>query len=319
MLHLRIVTPGALTPKVCELLEADPAVSTIAVLSGASLRPRGDVVLADVAREAANDVIEGLRDLDVHHEGLVTIEPMHAWISQRGYDAVQAAPGSSTDAVVWADVIQRAYDDSELNWTYLSFMTLATLIASIAIALDSQVLVIGAMVLGPEFGPIAALGVALVCKRHALLRYAAGTLVFGFVAAIGLTTFVALGWRALGWVTYEDVAGRRPDTEFIYTPDKWSFLVAVIAAAAGVLSLTSARIGGLSGVFISVTTVPAAGNVALALAFGVWQEIRGSALQLVVNITGMALAGWLTLALQNVVWSRVAIHRSRLLTRRQRR
>ena len=32
-------------------------------------------------------------------------------------------------------------------------MSLATLIASIAIILDSQVLVIGAMVLGPEFGP----------------------------------------------------------------------------------------------------------------------------------------------------------------------
>ena len=50
-------------------------------------------------------------------------------------------------------------------------MTLATLIASIAIVLDSQILVIGAMVLGPEFIPIAALGVAaspatpLLCSR----------------------------------------------------------------------------------------------------------------------------------------------------------
>ena len=33
--------------------------------------------------------------------------------------------------------------------------------------------------------------------------------------------------------------GPRPDTAFIYTPDKWSFIVAIIAAAAGVLSLTS--------------------------------------------------------------------------------
>ena len=48
-----------------------------------------------------------------------------------------------------------------VNWTYLTFMSLATLIASIAIVLDSQVLVIGAMVLGPEFVPIAALGLAL--------------------------------------------------------------------------------------------------------------------------------------------------------------
>ena len=60
--------------------------------------------------------------------------------------------------------------DSELNWTFLSFMSLATLIAGVAIVLDSQVLVIGAMVLGPEFGAIAALGVALVRRRTVLAR-----------------------------------------------------------------------------------------------------------------------------------------------------
>ncbi len=112
----------------------------------------------------------------------------------------------------------------------------------------------------------------------------------------------------------EDVTGERPGTDFIYSPDKWSFIVALIAAAAGVLSLTSAKIGGLSGVFISVTTVPAAGNVALGIAFGAWEEVSGSALQLALNISGMVLAGWATLALQHVVWNRKARHRSRLLT-----
>jgi uncharacterized membrane protein len=84
----------------------------------------------------------------------------------------------------------------------------------------------------------------------------------------------------------------------------------VLAAAAGVLSLTSAKVGGLSGVFISVTTIPAAGNVGLGLAFGAWTEVVGSGLQLVVNLVGMALAGWLTLALQRAVWSRVPAPRS---------
>ena len=94
--------------------------------------------------------------------------------------------------------------------------------------------------------------------------------------------------------------------------------MAVVAAAAGVLSLTSARVGGLSGVFISVTTIPAAGNVALGLAFGAWPEVRGSTLQLLVNLTGMALAGWATLALQQAVWSRVSTHRARLVARLRR-
>lgn len=315
MLKLRIAAPADLTDRVLELLSDHPAVSSLSAIRGASLKPVGDVVLADVAREAANDVIDRLRDLGVHREGTVHIEPVRAWLSQRGLDADQRAPGSSADAVVWADVTQQAYEESELNWTYLSFMTLATVIAAIAIVLDSQVLVIGAMVLGPEFGAIAALGVALVRRRGSLFALAARTLVLGFAIAILLTTVAALAAGALGWVSLRDVTGPRPQTGFVYTPDKWSFIVAVVAAAAGVLSLTSARVGGLSGVFISVTTVPAAGNIGLAMAFGAWSEVRGSLLQLGVNLAGMAVAGWATLALQHAVWSRVSPHRSRLLAR----
>ena len=318
MLHLRISSPAALTDQVLTTLSDDPAISSLSAVRGASVRPQGDLVYADVAREAANDVVDRLRDLGIHREGSLHIEPVRAWLSQHGYDADRRAPGSSADSVVWADVTQRAYEESELNWTYASFMVLATLIAGIAIILDSQVLVIGAMVLGPEFGAVAALGVALVRRRASLLRLAGRSLLLGFVVAILATTAASLVGRALGWITLGDVTGPRPQTAFIYTPDKWSLIVAVVAAAAGVLSLTSARVGGLSGVFISVTTIPAAGNVGLGLAFGAWHEVWGSSLQLLVNLSGMALAGWATLALQQAVWSRVSLHRAKLVSRLRR-
>ena len=311
MLHLRICVPTDLSDDVVRLLTDDPAVSSLTLVRGASIRPVGDVIEADVAREASDDVVTRLQALDVHRVGTLQVEPVRTWVSQDGFDAERRAPGSGADSVVWAEVTQQAYGDSELNWTYLSFMTLATLIAAIAIVLDSQILVIGAMVLGPEFGAVAALGVALVRRRFGLFRLAARTLVLGFVVAIGLTCAAALLGRALGWITLDDVSGPRPGTAFIYSPDKWSFIVAVVAAAAGVLSLTSARVGGLSGVFISVTTVPAAGNVALGLAFGVGDEIWGSSLQLALNLSGMAVAGWLTLLVQQAVWSRVSERRAR--------
>jgi uncharacterized hydrophobic protein (TIGR00271 family) len=319
VMHLRIIAPSDLRSQIVSFLESQPAVSSVVLLPSASVRPRGDLVLADVAREAANDVIEELRSLGVQHAGSVHIEPVRTWMSQAGFDAERRTPGSSADAVVWADVTQRAYEESELNWTYLSFMTLATMLASIAIVLDSQVLVIGAMVLGPEFTAVAALGLALVRHRLSLFALAVRTLSVGFLVAIVLTTLAALVARGLGWIVEADVTGPRPDTGFIYTPDKWSFIVAVIAAAAGVLSLTSAKVGGLSGVFISVTTVPAAGNVALGLAFGVGNEVWGSGLQLVLNVSGMALAGWATLAFQQAVWSRMSTRRASALDRLRRR
>lgn len=68
----------------------------------------------------------------------------------------------------------------------------------------------------------------------------------------------------------------------------------------------------MAGVFISVTTVPAAGNIALRIAFGAGYEIWPSALQLLVDISGMALAGWAALAMQ--VWSQVSIRRAKAMT-----
>jgi uncharacterized hydrophobic protein (TIGR00271 family) len=309
MLRVQVLVPAGLTDQVVGVFEQEPAVSGLAVMRGAALRPAGDVVLADVAREAANEVIDGLRALGAHQVGSIQITPVNAWLSKDGLDAEVRTPGNSADAVVWTDVTHRAYADSELNWTYLSFMSLATLIAGIAIVLDSQILVIGAMVLGPEFGPIAALGVALVRRRYNLLRLSARTILIGFAVAIAVTTMASLVGRWLGWIEPWQVSGPRPLTAFIYTPDKWSLIVAIIAAAAGVLSMTSDRVGGLSGVFISVTTVPAAGNIALGLAFGAWSEVRGSALMLGMNLVGMALAGWGTLALQQLVWRHVSMRR----------
>ena len=318
VLLLRVCASHAVADDVVAHLEADPAVSALAVVPGASRKPPGDLITAEIPREAANQIVDRLRELGVHEAGSMHLDPVRTWVSRAGFTAERRTPGSSADAVVWAEVTQQAYSESELNWTYLSFMTMATVIASIAIVLDSQILVIGAMVLGPEFVAVAALGLGLVRARYSLCLLAARTLALGFTVAIGLTALATLAARALGWVVVEDLTGARPETAFIYTPDKWSFIVAVVAGAAGVLSLTSAKVGGLSGVFISVTTIPAAGNVALGLAFGVGHEIWGSSLQLVLNLTGMAVAGWATLAIQELVWSRVPV-RTLIVNRRSRR
>ncbi|CAM2759098.1 DUF389 domain-containing protein [Skermania piniformis] len=317
MLQIRVATPSDLTSEVMQIFDDDPGVSGIAMFEGASIKPAGDIVSADIVREAADDVIDQLRALHLAERGSIHIEPVATWISDAALQADRRTPGSGADAMVWSEVTQRTYEESELNWTFLSFMTMATTLAAIAIVVDSQILVIGAMVLGPEFVPIAALGLALVRRRAGLGFYATRTLIVGFATAIALTTAAALAARGLGWISIEQVVGPRPQTDFIYSPDRWSFIVAVIAASAGVLSLTSAKVGGLSGVFISVTTVPAAGNIALGMAFGAWQEVAGSAAQLGVNLVGMAAAGWATLAFQQTVWSAVSERRARLLTRRR--
>ena len=305
MLTLRLACPTDLAAAALALFEADPTVSSLTIWRGASTKPAGDVIWADIPRESANDLVTKLTDLGVQKSGTIQLVPVATWISQSGLEAERSAPGSSSDAVVWAEVVERAYDDTQLTWTYLSFMILATLLAAIAIVTDSVVLVIGAMVLGPEFTAIATLGLSIIKRRPNLLRQALRTLLIGFAVSIALVALLALAAREFGFITELDVLKPRPGTAFIYSPNWWSFLVAIVAGAAGVLSLTSSRTSGLVGVFISVTTIPASGNIAIALVFGLWHEVIGSAAQLGINIGGMAIAGWLTLLFQQAVWARV--------------
>lgn len=305
MITVRVCCPARLSADVCSLLTANPSVSALVVQRGTSVIPPGDVIEADLPREAVNPVVEQLMAMGVQDEGTIQLLPVNTWVSQQALRAEQMSPGSSADAVVWTDVIERAYDESTLTWTYLSFMVLATLLAAIAVVTDSVILVIGAMVLGPEFVPIAALGLGLVRRRFNLFRQSLRTLVIGFAVSIAFVTVLAAIARLAGLVTVDDVAAEgRPGTSFIYSPSIWSMLIAVIAGAAGVLALTSAKSGGLVGVFISVTTIPASGNIAVAAVFGLWQEVWGSSVTLIVNVIGMALAGWATLALQQRVWRR---------------
>ena len=157
----------------------------------------------------------------------------------------------------------------------------------------------------PEFAPLAALAVALVHGRRSIARRAAVTLVLGFVVAIALTALAALAGRALGWFDPSLLQAARPETGFITSPDRWSVIVAVFAGIAGVLSLTSAKSGALVGVFISVTTVPAAADMGLSLALGGGAEFGRAATQLGINVVGILVAGAATLAVQKVLWRRV--------------
>ena len=205
-------------------------------------------------------------------------------------------------AVVWDAVVDNAYGEARGSWSFYAFLTLATTIASVAVVTDSSILVVGAMVVGPEFGVVAALAVGLAARRPNLIKDSARLLVQGFLVAIAITAVLALIARAVGWIDLSDVTGPRPLTGFIWRPDKWSAVVAVLAGTAGVLSQTAGRSNALVGVFISVTTVPAAGDFALSLARGAPEQLAGSAAQLGINLVGMTAAGVATLLTQRALW-----------------
>ncbi len=305
LLQLRVTVPADRTDAVRDLFDRCPGTAHLAVLPGVSVTPPGDMVLADIARESADALVAGLRALRVDRDGGITIEAVDTAVSTSAERAEEEAPGDGSDAVVWEQVVRTTAADSSLSVSYLAFLTIATLLAAVAVVNDSAVLLIGAMVLGPEFAPLAGLAVALVHRRRGIARAAAKALAVGFVVAIALTALVTLAARGLGWFGPEVLDTARPQTGFITRPDRWSVVVAVLAGVAGVLSLTSAKSSALVGVFISVTTVPAAADMAVSLALEGGDEFWRASMQLGINLAGILVAATLTLALQRALWRTV--------------
>jgi uncharacterized hydrophobic protein (TIGR00271 family) len=301
MLHFRIVSPSDRTDQVIDLLRGAVGVTNLTLQRGVALEPSGDLVHADVAREAANAIREALREMGVTDVGSVALDSVETALSEAAKEARREAPGAGRDAVVWEEVSARVGDEATLTGSFLVFMVVASIVAACGIMLDSPILIVGAMVVGPEFGPLAALCVAVATRRAAPARRSVLALAVGFpaahLAAWGIT-HVAL---ALGVVPATFLAGRQPLTGFITHPDAYSVIVAACAGVAGVVSLTSAKSSALIGVVISVTTVPAAANIGVATAVGNYGDALGAAIQLTVNVVTIVVVGTATLLIQRAV------------------
>jgi len=297
VLHLRVTCPVEKTDAVLDTLRKEPGTVHLTALRSAAIDPPGDLVEADIVREAADGVLAALCGLGVDHVGGITLEPLDTVLSDAADAAAVAVPGEPADAVVWDELIARTGDDSRLTCTFIAFLTLACLIAVVGVVTDSPITVVGAMVVGPEFAPLAAMAVGLVLRRGDLIRRAAMALGLGFPLAMLIAAVGALLGEWTGLIDVE-VVGSLKQVDFIYQVGPFSLILAMLAGAAGMLSLTSAKSAALIGVFISVTTVPAAAFAVVAITTGDWRTAAESTLQLLVNLVGIAFAGVVVLLLR---------------------
>jgi uncharacterized hydrophobic protein (TIGR00271 family) len=298
MIHLRIVAPEEVAHQALEVLTASPAVLNIVHLHAAATKPDGDVILCDVAREEASVVIADLKELDIPRVGSIAVEHIDTALSDAAVKAEKAAPGLPSDAVVWEEVEARTSENTELSVSFVLFMVAAMQIAAVGIVLDQPILIVGAMVVGPEFGPLAAISVALVRRQGALAKRSLMALLVGFPVGMLAALLTTMVFIQTGAFPSDFETSDHPLTSFITEPDFLSFFVALVGGAAGVISLTSAKSGALVGVLISITTIPAAANVGVASAYGRSGDAAGAAAQLGINLSGIVLSGVITLYIQ---------------------
>ena len=303
MLHLRIITPPELTASVLQELVGDPGVTHITTERGAATEPPGDLVSCDVVRASVNPLVRRLRAAGVADRGGITMTEVEAVISTAADRAQAQILTPEIDTIVWEEVSARTSDDSTFSVSFGVLMVLAGIIAAIAVLTNNPVLVVGAMIVSPDYGPMAALSVAVVNRAFGPAWQSLRALALGFpmatVAALGYT----LAARGLGRIPAPYLAGQRPVTGLLIGANLGAFVVAFVAGAAGIIALGRAKSGAVVGVLVSITTIPAASNIGVALAMGKPSEAGKSLVILLVNLAGLLAGGVLTL-LGTRVWAR---------------
>jgi uncharacterized hydrophobic protein (TIGR00271 family) len=301
--HVRLVSAPDQTENLVGLLTADSGVANLVVLPGMARRPDGDAVQFDVQSQSANSVFRRLEAFGLDG-GAVGVRQVDATLGQETAPASKHFFVQRDVAPVWDIVEAKIRSDAVYAPSFYVLLIIAGLIGAVGILTNSQILVVGAMVVGPEYNAI--MGVALGLEKRRLRPVMRGALALlaGFSAAIVITLLFGLIIRWSGRTPRLYLAGVRPVSALIDSPNLFSLVVAVLAGIVGVVSLTEARAGALIGVFISVTTIPAAADLGLSLAYSSWGQARGSAFQLVLNVTVLMVVGALVLRLQRIIWGR---------------
>jgi uncharacterized hydrophobic protein (TIGR00271 family) len=299
--HVRVVSPPDLTEQLVDVLAADSGVANLVVLTG-SARPDGDAVQFDVLARSANSVLQKLRAFRGDRSGTIAIANVDAVIGEEPDRAAKFGIVQRDTSPAW-DVVEAGIRANAVYApSFYTLLAIAALIGAVGILTNSQILIVGAMVVGPEYNAI--MGIALGIdkrNRRPILRGTAA-LVAGFSAAIIATLIFSLAIRWSGHTPQPFELGLRPVSDLINSPNLFSLVVAVLAGIVGVVSLTESRANALIGVFISVTTIPAAADIGLSVAYASWSEARGSAFQLLLNVTVLIVIGALGLRLQRIIW-----------------
>jgi uncharacterized hydrophobic protein (TIGR00271 family) len=259
-------------------------------------------VQCDVRSSAANSVLTRLKACCDPAAGPVAIEVVDAVVGERPSPAAKFGVVQRDIAPVWDVVDAKIRSDAVYAPSFYTLLAIAGLIGAVAILINSQILLVGAMVVGPEYNAI--MGVALGIDRRNRRQVTRGlmALVAGFLAAIVLTMLFGLVIRGSGETPKAFYQGVRPVSALISSPDVFSVVVAILAGIAGVVSLTESRAGALIGVFISVTTIPAAANMGLSIAYADWDRALGSTYQLLLNVVVLIVVGALVMRLQRRIW-----------------
>jgi hypothetical protein len=139
MLHVRVVSPAALTGRLADQLAAAPGVQHLVVHPSAATRPDGDAVQFDLHEGVANPVFRDLRGLGLDRAGAICVDRVDATLADHALTADHGALVRER-APVWEMVEATIRAGAAYSPSFYILLVAAGLIGAVGILTNSQIL-----------------------------------------------------------------------------------------------------------------------------------------------------------------------------------
>jgi uncharacterized hydrophobic protein (TIGR00271 family) len=287
MMEVEVFGPAGLMAEAAHALDAIEGVARVRQVEAA--RPGYAVVAATARPTAVDPLLDELARLDVPGSDIaVTRVEAVEWTARRNGDG----------GLVWADVLGQAWINARPIARYLALMFAAGVIAGYGVTDRNSILIVGAMALSPDLLPITAIGVGLVGLKAKLTVAAFVTLAAGMAAASAAAAVVGFGQNHFDLLPRGFSLSSASNTlGGLVSISHETIAVALVAGMAGMLSLES-RASSAVGVAVSVTTIPAAAYLGVAVGLGEAGTAWGALGLLGANVAMMVLGASATLTIQ---------------------
>ncbi len=184
------------------------------------------------------------------------------------------------------ELYQKMDRGAKLDGTYITLVTLSTIVALIGLLQDNVAVVVGAMVIAPLLGPNLALALGTSLGDKELMKKSLVTAFAGVSVALVLSALTGYIW------------GEVPASHELMSRTSVGYdgvALAIASGVAGVLSLTSGLSMTLVGVMVAVALLPPTATFGFMLGVGQVKPALGALMLLSVNIVCVNLSGLLVL------------------------
>ena len=223
--------------------------------------------------------------------GVPGVVAARSWLRWRS----RAAMGSQDRRRIVAELYPEAGGAGHWWFRFMVMLVLSVVIAVLGLSLNSDAVVIGAMLIAPLMTPLIGTAAALVMGWPRRLAQSGLAVLAGSAAAVGISYVLTLLLPAAGQALTPAVLSRT-------SPDLRDLVVALAAGAAGAYATAREDVSpALPGVAVAVALVPPLAAAGFTLAIGREDLTGGAVLLFVANLVAIVLVSSVVLAASGFV------------------